>query len=87
MATDIRHALEFTHDICGHPLQAAFKAAFTSWLKNDPQAAALIAHAVENPEGFSYHGFIGDLTEAYGQALASGEHPFISDLLSAGSPR
>ena len=36
-----------------------------------------IAHKTiqqESPETFSYHGFIGDLCEAYGNALAAGPH-------------
>ena len=83
MARDIRHAIEFSHDICGDP----WRAAFASWLKNDPATTSLITQAVHNPDSFSYHGFIGDLTEAFGQALAAkGEHAVISPFYRPDAP-
>lgn len=72
VAQDIKNALEFAHDICPDP----WRAAFVTWCA-DPEnkvLPALVAKAKESPETFSYHGFIGDLCEAYGNALAAGPH-------------
>jgi hypothetical protein len=71
MAKDIRDALSFAHDICQDP----WRAAFVTWAKDSNALRTLIAKAKDQPAQFTYHGFIGDLCEAYGQALAAkGEH-------------
>lgn len=81
---DIRNALEFAHDICPDP----WRAAFVTWC-SDPEnkaLSALIAKANENPEAFSYHGFIGDLCEAYGKTLAVGSHAVTSPYFKPETP-
>lgn len=83
-AEDIRNALEFAHDICPDP----WRAAFITWCKDNDntQLPALIAKAKAHPETFSYHGFIGDLCEAFGKDLTKGEHPVISNFHDAKKP-
>jgi hypothetical protein len=82
VAKDIRNALGFAHDICQDP----WRAAFITWCKESPELPKLIAKAREAHNAFTYHGFIGDLCEAFGQDLAKGEHPVISPYYNQQNP-
>lgn len=83
VARDIKNALEFAHEICPNP----WRAAFASWCADPENNAlnAIIAKARANPDAFSYHGFIGDLCNAFGTSLSAGPHGLTSDFFSAQS--
>lgn len=83
MAVDIRDALEFGRDICPDP----WRAAFITWVRESDEFKAIVARAKAKPKAFTYHKFIGEMCESFGQALsAKGEHAVVSPYYQHASP-